>query len=358
MHSNIPPYTPLEKIEVDRIDALRGFLCTAVFTFHYLTGLLQGAEGTPLFFKQIGKYGSLSVQVFFALSGFLLFHSYSRSLLIPGRRVNLAFYTKRFFRIYPVWALILFLFAYKHSADIEAYFSNLFFLFALRPFKFNEVLAFHSWSIYVEEIFYFCFPFFIFFYRKGLAPYGLALFFALSFVVKKSIHVPDGYFYFHPFNTFQYFFFGMVMYCFLPTFRKIKVSRIFFYLLLAFVILISFTNAVTLVIWSYILFSFLILFAAPKEFSAPFLFTFRRLGLTCYSFYLIHPLCQMAVGKFLQPTSPGPLIFWEPATAIKFVLSYSLTVVAAVLIYFVVEKPFIRLGKNMINKSSLYMCLN
>jgi len=332
-------------MEIDRIDALRGLLCTAIFVFHYMHGSPMGTSALYQFLRKTADQGTYAVQVFFALSGLLIFNSYSRSIFLKEKNRRLTFYLKRIFRIYPAWGVALLGFAYYYHADLTTYFWNFFFLFGLKPFRFEEILALHAWTLYVEEMFYILFPFLIFIYRKGWTIYAYVLFLLLEVVTKAAPLYSNGHFYYNPFNTFEFFFWGMLAYFFLPQLRKIRVSRILFYLCLAGVVLMSCTYTTALLIEAYVVFSFLILFAAPKEFSDVFLFLFRSTGRLCYSFYLVHPLAVIVAIKIFpfsteQVTDPTGISFFA-----HFFVTYLTVYGLAIPLYFFVERPFIDLGK-------------
>ena len=87
------------------IDVLRGLAIAGVISVHVAQTTLQGGgPAQNLFFNafSLGKYG---VELFFTVSGFLLFKLYGRG------RENLSkfYYLRRITRIYPLWILFLFL---------------------------------------------------------------------------------------------------------------------------------------------------------------------------------------------------------------------------------------------------------
>jgi len=90
------------------IDALRGLAALAVVLFHYTTryGQLYGHGTAPLF---SAPWGHLGVNLFFIVSGFVIFMTLERT------RRPLDFVVSRFSRLYPsYWAAIVLTFTVTH----------------------------------------------------------------------------------------------------------------------------------------------------------------------------------------------------------------------------------------------------
>jgi peptidoglycan/LPS O-acetylase OafA/YrhL len=91
------------------LDALRGFAAVAVVIFHFTTRAAR--EGFPLFDFEIGQHG---VQVFFCISGFVIYWTLERS------KTLLDFAVSRFSRLYPAyWAALAVLVAANFFFSIE-----------------------------------------------------------------------------------------------------------------------------------------------------------------------------------------------------------------------------------------------
>ena len=95
-----------EKNRIDYIDILRVLALGAVIGFHYFfSGISKGTVTSisPTPFTHIAKYGYLGVELFFLISGFVIFYSTNRS---PKD-----FVIKRFLRLYPMyWMSLIFIF--------------------------------------------------------------------------------------------------------------------------------------------------------------------------------------------------------------------------------------------------------
>ena len=93
-----PPKPPPIRGE---LDALRGMAAMAVVVFHYTTRARN--NGVQLFDFEIGHYG---VQLFFCVSGFVIYWTLERS------KTLMDFAVSRFSRLYPAyWAAIALLLA-------------------------------------------------------------------------------------------------------------------------------------------------------------------------------------------------------------------------------------------------------
>lgn len=157
------PYTPLLESEKNRIDSVRGFLCFYIFCFHFYASYLEHAEGTARLIHALLFEGHVAVQIFFSISGFLITYSFVKDSVRNRTGVLWRFFTKRAFRIFPAWFVTLLIYSvYRRQFHVGEFFWNFFFIFGLRPFRFEELTALHSWSLYIEELFYISFPFFVF----------------------------------------------------------------------------------------------------------------------------------------------------------------------------------------------------
>ncbi len=149
---------------LDHIDALRAISVILVILFHL---------NSELFF-----FGYLGVDVFFVISGYVITNSIYQQQILKKKKI-LSFYIKRFKRLYPVLFLVIisFLIFYTFlsplSGNTNFYLgSSISALFGISNFYFmnNEVNYFlsesvnpllHTWSLGIEEQFYFIYPIFL-----------------------------------------------------------------------------------------------------------------------------------------------------------------------------------------------------
>lgn len=137
------------------LTSLRFFAAFYVFLFH--VDMRKPLEFLP---GLVVKQGAVGVNVFFILSGFILFYNYF------SRNVNfIEFILKRISKIYPVYLVGLFLsgivyfaFHVKIEYSFEIFMMNLMMVQSYLP-SFSMVwYGGGSWSISTEFFFYLCFP--------------------------------------------------------------------------------------------------------------------------------------------------------------------------------------------------------
>lgn len=131
------------------LDGLRAVAAIMVFAFHY-----GGPSWTWL-------TGWIGVHLFFVLSGFLITTLLLREEQRYGKVSLRAFYLRRFFRIMPVYLLVLFLTwglaRLNGTADaVERLMA--YYLLLLNDFMPADAPYLHSWTIGIEQKFYLFWP--------------------------------------------------------------------------------------------------------------------------------------------------------------------------------------------------------
>jgi peptidoglycan/LPS O-acetylase OafA/YrhL len=140
-----------------QLDLLRTIAILLVFTSHFI--LFSGSD----WFKPIGKFGWIGVDLFFTLSGFLITSQLLKALL-SGTSISLKdFYLRRGLRIWPSFFFVLALYlAIPEFAERKTLPPLWRFFTFTQNFglDFVEHGAFsHAWSLCVEEQFYLLLPF-------------------------------------------------------------------------------------------------------------------------------------------------------------------------------------------------------
>jgi peptidoglycan/LPS O-acetylase OafA/YrhL len=93
----------VERVRLNEIDALRGAAALAVVFFHY-AGHFRRYYGASGLLVDAASYGHYGVQLFFMISGFVIF------LTLERTRNVFDFIVGRGFRLYPTyWAIVLFI---------------------------------------------------------------------------------------------------------------------------------------------------------------------------------------------------------------------------------------------------------
>lgn len=144
--------------KLDWIDALRGYAVLGVVCVHCLMGK------SDIWFSQIFGFGAKGVQLFYIVSAFTLFLSFY------GRREssNTNFFTRRFFRIAPMFYLLIVYYLVHscfavHPADELQLItpwnivSHFLLLHGLSPYWINSLVD-GGWSVGVEMMFYIVCP--------------------------------------------------------------------------------------------------------------------------------------------------------------------------------------------------------
>lgn len=141
------------------LDHLRAFAISFVFIYHY--GRIFYCPET---LTNIGKFGWTGVDLFFVLSGYLIASQLFAG--IPTQGINLRiFFTKRIFRIIPVYLVILLLYfvfpSFREREALAPLWKYLTFTQNIGLDLRNQGTFSHAWSLCIEEQFYLLFPFMI-----------------------------------------------------------------------------------------------------------------------------------------------------------------------------------------------------
>jgi peptidoglycan/LPS O-acetylase OafA/YrhL len=146
------------------MEGMRGFAVTLVFLTHFCTLVAPWLADLPAlakFAKKLHTVGSTGVDLFFVLSGYLIYR-----MLVTREQPFASFMARRIRRIYPafvtvflIYCLLSFVFPHQSSIPDEAPFSylaaNLLLLPGLFPIKPMITVA---WSLSYEMFFYLSLP--------------------------------------------------------------------------------------------------------------------------------------------------------------------------------------------------------
>jgi peptidoglycan/LPS O-acetylase OafA/YrhL len=159
---------------IPELDGLRGIAIGSVLIWHYFVIPTIAAPATPLSYALVlGRLTWSGVDLFFVLSGFLI-----GGILLDARASTnyfRVFYTRRFFRIVPVYIAVLFALPlltsigrWTHHGDLEWFHAESTPLYAYWVFIQNLWMAYAgnlggyglwmTWSLAVEEQFYLTLP--------------------------------------------------------------------------------------------------------------------------------------------------------------------------------------------------------
>lgn len=146
---------------LDSLDSLRGVAILLVMWFHLPPSAMPVWNNWLVSAARPGYFG---VDIFFALSGFLITRILISDIESSHRIWN--FYVKRVFRIFPCYYLLLLASVIVEGCGQDIVYASLYFSnFALLLGPFRGSLH-HLWSLAVEEHFYLFWPLLVFFVSK------------------------------------------------------------------------------------------------------------------------------------------------------------------------------------------------
>ena len=154
---------------IPQLDGLRAVAISLVILHHLFFRL--GGQSAPRSLRFIAEHGVLGVDIFFVLSGYLITTILLRSSGgVPALR---HFYFKRILRIWPIYYLLL-LAAYLESYSAHVSYPWTRCLFFVQNFL-SQWPGQHdfdqTWSLCVEEHFYFVWPLCVLFLPRRSLPY-------------------------------------------------------------------------------------------------------------------------------------------------------------------------------------------
>lgn len=334
------------------MEGLRGIAVFLVFLVHYVSLILPFIQTNTLlhpFALAVGNLGNIGVDLFFLLSGYLIYGS-----LMARDKPFLAYISRRIRRIYPTFTgvFILYIFlsvlfpqASKIPTDggqIPYLLANFFLLPSLVSQKPMIVVA---WSLSYEMFYYFTIPFIILLLdlRTRSTLWRLAALATLLFVSCALFAVFDG-----PLRMIM-FIAGIFLYETFHARLHPAPSAWFSFLLITatiYLLLHPLSGAgweIARVMSVFITFYILVFtsFSMPQGLWGRF-FTWtplRWLGNMSYSYYLLHGLilkgCALFLLLWIAPGQASPLFFW---IALPFL--FVLTVVGSSLLFLLIERPF------------------
>ena len=360
--------------KLDYIDALRGLAVLSVLVLHCLHGLLENFPGSV---KNIVANGGRGVQLFYIVSAFTIFLSYSKRNQFE-KFVDLNFFIRRFFRIAPMYyvAIIYYLFqnglwmrnSFGYDVELNHWsiISNLFFFHGVYPYWLNTVVPV-GWSVSIEVFFYCMIPFL--FRRIKTINHAIILFIislavgaCLSNYILASNIIGDRlnaeiFVFFYLPNHLPVFACGIILYFLICQPRQslnINPSLLFLVALLFLGDLATEKRLFMATFTNHILFSIafvLLTYALSKRaFTIVVNPVTRYLGKISYSLYLVH----MGVLYWIEKLNLSTITAQnsQTATVVEFVMRFVLlsvgSVLLATLFYHVVEVPFQKLGKRLI----------
>ncbi|HEY5128413.1 MAG TPA: acyltransferase, partial [Bradyrhizobium sp.] len=325
-------------VERDRLPGLqvaRAVAALSIAYFHSWVALVRFPKDTAFPLPILTGHGWLAVDLFFAISGFVICLVVSR----PGFSVG-SFLIKRVFRLYPLWLATLTIFAvlallWRGPTETETlrYFLYSATLLPTEQFPFYNI----GWSLQHEMFFYLI--------AAVIAPifglYGIAAFLAASTIAFHTIEMP---WYFSSLAMYHpEFLAGVLAFMVRP-----KLAKLGFWLPFS----IGFASLWYFVaVWGdryYVpiaLFFLIAGFSNIRDKQSRWLKSVSAIGDASYSIYLLHPLVFLVVSALVSKVTL-PIWAEEPIRAGCFVLILSVSL--ASWRYF--ERPMIGLGNMLASR--------
>lgn len=306
-------------MERDRLPGLqvgRAVAAMSIAYFHSWVAISRFPKNTAFPLPILTGYGWLAVDLFFAISGFVICLVVSR----PGFRIG-SFLIKRVFRLYPLWLATLTIFAilallWRGPKETETlgYFLYSATLLPTQQFPFYQI----GWSLQHEIVFYLI--------AAVIAPifgiYGIAAFLAASTIAFHTVQMP---WYFSSLAMYHPEFLAGV----LAFMARSKLAKLGFWLPFS----IGFASLCFFVtVWGghhdvpIALFFLTVGFSNIPDKESRWLKSVSAIGDASYSIYLIHPLVFLVVSALISKATP-PSWAEEPIRAgcLVLILSVSIT---------------------------------
>lgn len=344
------------------IDFFRGVAVILVVFFHAYIAFNLNDPGYPSFFLKYVPLGQYGVQMFFILSAFTLCNSFQQSISISEKNRIRNFYIRRFFRIYPLFfvLLVLLLFVRENNGSPTFIFLNFLFVNNIYPPIGNMGIVPFSWTLNVEMLFYLLFPFLfsrllpskwliflpVVFYSFYIVCFNLAHqhaeFLTRTFGITHA-HI-DAFGYRNLLSQISVFMLGFILYRELLGKRKdpFSFSNLFIFALLVVNLLHPIQHPFLVVSYAWY---FLIYLLFEYDFRKLILNPIRRIGVCSYNIYLLHFFGIKLVQYFnLDYLTGNQMLDHLIRFVIILLFAWGIGEISRV----VIEKPGIALGKKLI----------
>ena len=342
------------------VDALRGVAILAVIMVH--TGQ-YGTNNLPAMLSKVSEQGGRGVQLFFLLSAFTLFLSMQNRIKSEIRPTK-NFFIRRFFRIAPLYYLGIGYYLFQNGISYSPLnvISNFTFTHGFNPYWINNLVP-GGWSIAVEMTVYAVLPFF---FMRIKSPDQAVWLFIISILARLFLIV---FFHRHPlvsradlWQEFLFFYFpsqlpvfslGIILFFLVSEKEGIKQFSGTPLLILSGLILVQLATGIDF-FPAHLLYGagFLVLAFSLAKFPSRVLVNpfFTNIGKISYSMYLVHFAVLYWLNRihFIDYSTVG----WQNY-CLRFIIVVSLSSGISALLYNLVEVPFQKLGKKLIERSEM-----
>jgi peptidoglycan/LPS O-acetylase OafA/YrhL len=313
--------------------------------------------------RQLLNNGAQGVQLFFMLSAFTLFNSSYRRFKSDSHP-RCFFYLRRAFRILPLWWLVVLLNCFLSGKPFWIGGLSATFLFGFARFDEWLELVPGGWSLFVEETFYLLLPVVfgaIASLRSAIIAtiglLGVAVLWRALPACGLPIPKTNGFMFLFPLNHWYFFGIGITLYYVIRQHRyqdRISPSDLWKWdagALAASLLLLGHQYtaiAAMLALWIYV---------SAREGTVLNRWMnnklLMRLGVYCYSIYLLHFVILRWTAPTLQTWIAhlvGPGVAVEVRFGLTFPLMIALSLAVGHCCFHLIEKPCVHLGKFLIGK--------
>jgi peptidoglycan/LPS O-acetylase OafA/YrhL len=342
-----------------QLTGLRFFAAFYVFVFH--ADIRKSLDFLPDFGLNIVSQGAIGVNIFFILSGFILYYNY------VNRKMDYKdFLYKRLAKIYPVYlfGFLLCWGVYQYlNIPLEHYgFIKILNLFLLQSYLPNYAMSWYgagSWSISTEFFFYLLFPFLLIIVNK-LNKQKIVIVIAITYVASFALGILHNlhwvelkWIYAFPPARISEFFIGMMVAALVFQF-KIKITNRWIMIVVAACILYYILlgkNLQGYVIHNCIVIPLMFVFLVGVTTFKKNMFSFlgskpiEYLGKISYSFYIT----QIPIMLFLDEK----FIFKNMSSFSYFIVIFVINLILSIFAYHIIEKPLHQYFNLIIKKDKL-----
>jgi peptidoglycan/LPS O-acetylase OafA/YrhL len=345
--------------KIEELESIRGLAAFLIVFYHF-------PEWNPILDIGLVNNSYLMVDLFFVLSGFVIFNAYAEK--ITTKKELFRFQLLRFGRLYPVHLLFLFVFLgieiAKYIAstkfginspntipfeinNFSAFVKNIFLISSVLP---NQLLTYNqpAWSISVEFYTYLVFAAYILFIKKS----NVMFFVALSFISLLMLITKNTFGFDNMLRCFGGFFIG----CLTAKFTKgIKKNLPNFYSVIAFFTIISFLQLKTTKDFDLLIYlltaALIATLVLSKNGILKTILRFRFLtwlGAVSYSVYMSHGAILWVVNQVIRVVLKKPELavdgfstpqLSQPEALFACVVVVSVVLIVSAFVYNFIEKP-------------------
>lgn len=348
---------------------MRGIACILVVLFHF-RGAINGVYAQKDLGDLLFLHGAIGVDLFFMISGFIIAYATQK------KESQLSFFSKRFFRIYPVYiTCLLILFTITSQAIDINFIKSIFFI----HLNYNDhapvygyTTIFSAWTLTYEIAFYALFMLAMAASHKYRVALSIIFIFSLNFGLQSlfnngeyNLSAATSANYNGPFSglikiysspMMTEFAIGLIIYSihkhigFLKNINNKYIFNISISIGISYVVYCYMSGYGTFIgpkgygLISLVLFSCIIMWESIYGIKKNTILDF--FGNISYSLYLTHIVIHLF---FRENQSTIPLLSSATGFSKLFIMA-AMSILLSYVLYIAIERPFIKIGRELLNK--------